>query len=96
MYPLRSFRCRLDWVRQDVIVWVTAITFGLSTVIWAARQFDFTCAPVDVRLVLHKPGVPQGNCLMANARDVEFGLALMTLVLDNEIDRFGDLSDLVW
>ena len=46
--------------------------------------------------MLRKPGVPQDDCLMANAQDIEFGPALMTLVLDNEIDRFGDLSDLIW
>ena len=96
MYPLRSFRCHLDWVHQDVIVQVAAITSSPSAVIWAACQFDFACAPVDVRVVLHKPGVPQDDCLMANAQDIEFGPALMTLVLDNEIDRFGDLSNLVW
>ena len=33
---------------------------------------------------------------MADTRDIEFGLALVTLVLDNEIDCFGDLADLVW
>ena len=31
-----------------------------------------------------------------NTRDIEFGPALMTLVLDNEIDCFSDLSNLVW
>ena len=83
-------------MRRDFIVWAIAITFGLSAVIWAACQFDFTCAPVDVRVVLRKPSVSQDNCLTANARDIEFGLALMTFVLDNEIDCFSNLSDLVW
>ena len=71
-------------------------TFSLSAVIWASCQFDFAHAPVDVGVVLHKPGVSQGDCLIANARDIEFGPALMTLVLDNEIDCFSDLSNLVW
>ena len=53
-------------MHQDVIVWVAAITFSLSTVIWAACQFDFTCVPVDIGVVLHKPGVSQDGCLMAN------------------------------
>ena len=75
---------------------MAATTFGLSTVIWALCQFDFACAPVDVGVVLHKPGVSQDDCLMANARDIEFGPALVTLVLDNEIDCFGDLADLIW
>ena len=81
---------------RDVIVRVAAITSGLSAVIWAVCQFDFACVLVDVRVVLCKPGVPQDDCLMANARDVEFGRALMTLVLHNKIDRFSDISDLVW
>ena len=84
-----------EWPRLSVAL-TAAITFSLSAVIWAACQFDFACVPVDVRVVLHKPGVPQDDCLMANAQDIEFGLALMTIVLDNEIDRFSDLSDLVW
>ena len=33
---------------------------------------------------------------MADARDIKFGPALVTFVLDNEIDHFGDLSNLVW
>ena len=33
---------------------------------------------------------------MADTQDIEFGLALVTLVLANEIDCFGDLSNLVW
>ena len=45
--------------------------------------------PVDVGVVLHKPCVSQDDCLMANAQDIELGLALMTLVLDNEIDGFS-------
>ena len=80
----------------DVIVQVAAITSSLSAVVWAACQFDFTCAPVDVGVVFCKPGVSQDDCLMANTRDIEFGLALVTLVLDNEINHFSDLSDLVW
>ena len=83
-------------MHQDVIVQATAITFSLSTVIWAACQFDFACVPVDIRVVLRKPGVSQDDCLMANAQDIEFGPALMTLVLDNKIDCFSDLSNLVW
>ena len=66
------------------------------TVIWAACQFDFACVPVDVGVVLRKPGVSQDNCLMAGAQDIEFGLALVTLVLDNEINCFSDFSDLIW
>ena len=81
---------------RDVIVWVAAITFSLSTVIWAAHQFDFACAPVDVGVVLREPGVSQDNCLMANAQDIEFGPALMTLVLDSKINCFSDLSNLIW
>ena len=96
MYPFRSFQCRFNWVHWDVIVWVAAITFSLSAVIWAACQFDFTCVPVDVDVVLHEPGVSQDDCLMADAQDIEFGPALVTLVLDNEINRFSDLSDLIW
>ena len=96
MYPFRSFRCSSDQGEQDVFVWAAATTFGLSTVIWASCQFDFACAPVDVGVVLHEPGVSQDDCLMANTRDIEFGLALVTLVLDNEIDCFSDLADLVW
>ena len=83
-------------MHQDVIVWAAAITFGLSAVIWAACQFDFACVPVDIGVVLHKPSVSQDDCLMANAQDIEFGPALVTLVLDNEINCFSDLSDLVW
>ena len=75
---------------------MAATTFGLSAVIWASCQFDFACAPVDVGVVLRKPGVSQDDCLMADAQDINFGLALVTFVLDNEIDRFSDLSDLVW
>ena len=78
------------------MVWVAAIAFGLSTVIWAVCQFNFTYAPVDVKVVLCKPSVSQDDCLMANIRDIEFGPALMTLVLDSEIDCFSDLSDLIW
>ena len=59
-------------------------------------QFDFACVPVDVGVVLCKPGVSQDDSLMADARDIGFGLALVTLVLDNEINCFGDLADLVW
>ena len=94
MYPFRSFQCRLDQVHQDVIVWVATITFSLSTVIWAAAvcQFDFACALVDVGVVLCEPGASQEDCLMADAQDIEFGLALVTLVLDNEIHCFSDLS----
>ena len=75
---------------------VTATTFGLSAIIWALCQFDFACVPVDVGVVLHEPGVSQDDCLMANAWDIIFGLALVTFVLDNEINHFSDLSDLVW
>ena len=96
MYSFWSFRCCFNWVHWDVIVWVAAITFGLSTVVWEACQFDFSCVPVDVRVVLHKPGVSQDDCLMANAQDIEFGPALVSLVLDNKIDCFSDFSDLVW
>ena len=59
-------------------------------------QIDFTCAPVDVRVVLCKPGVSKDNHLVADTWDIEFGLDLMTLVLDNKIDCFSDLSDLIW
>ena len=38
----------------------------------------------------------QDDCLMANTGDIEFGPALVTLVLDNEIDCFGDIADLIW
>ena len=38
----------------------------------------------------------QDNCLMADARDIKFGLALVTFALDNEIDGFSDLSNLIW
>ena len=58
-------------MHRDVIVQAAAITFGLSTVIWAACQFDFTCVPVDVRVVLREPGVSQDDCLMADTRDIE-------------------------
>ena len=54
-------------------------------------QFDFACAPVDVGVVLHEPGVSQVDCLMADARDIK-----VTFVLDNEINCFSDLSNLVW
>ena len=96
MYPFQSFQCSSDWGDRDVIVWAAATTFGLSAVIWASCQFDFPCVPVDVGVVLHEPGVSQDNCLMANTRDIEFVPALVTLVLDNEIDCFGDLPDLIW
>ena len=85
-----------DQVHQDVTVQAAATTFSLSAVIWALCQVDFACAPADVRVVLCKPGVSQDDCLMADAQDIKFGPALVTFVLDNEIDCFGDLSDLVW
>ena len=68
----------------------------MTAVIWAVCQFDFACAPVDIRVVLHKPGVSQDDCLMADAQDVELGWALVPLVLDNKIDCFSDFSNLVW
>ena len=101
MYPFRSFWCCFDWVHWDVIIWAAAITFSLSTVIWAACQIDFTCVPVDVRVVLHKPGVSQDDCLMADTRDIEFGPALVTLYWTMRLIAsvifsisFGDLSAL--
>ena len=47
---------------------------------------------VDVGVVLCKPGVSQDDCLMVDTRDIEFRSALVTLVLDNEIDCFSDFS----
>ena len=38
----------------------------------------------------------EDNCLMADAQDIRFGPALVTFVLDNKIDHFGDLSNLIW
>ena len=33
---------------------------------------------------------------MTNTQDIEFGPALVTFVLDNEVNGLGDLSDLIW
>ena len=37
--------------------WLASVGLGASSIVWAASHIDFACAPVDVRVVLCKPGV---------------------------------------
>ena len=75
---------------------LAGIGFGASTIVWAACHLDFACMPVDVGVVLRKPGVSQDNRLVAYAGNVEFGPASVTFVLNNQVNCFSDLSNLIW
>ena len=67
----------------------------MSAIVWAACHLDFACVPVDIGVVLCKPGMPQDNHLVAEALNIDFGLASVTFVLNNQINHFGDLSNFI-
>ena len=96
MYPFRGVPYFADWSTRGDSFWAAGVGLGVSAIVWAACHLDFACMPVDVGVVLRKPGVSQDNRLVAYAGNIEFGPASVTFVLNDQVDCFSDLSNLIW
>ena len=51
--------------------------------------------PVNVRVVFHEPHVPKDNSGLANTGDMECHLLGVVLVLDDQVDDFGDMPGFI-
>jgi len=62
---------------------------------WASVHLDFSGLPIDLQIVVLKPGIAEDHALLSEARDSEecpFGVGL---VVEDYIYHFGNLTCLV-